>query len=197
RAPEAFVDDLDCPYVTPPDRPFIWLRSRQLGGRMVIPGHGRQYYRLAPDDLAPADGLSPSWPLKPRELDSWYSLVERRLGLIGSYDGLPWLPNSELSHVVQPTPAEAALQHAIVTRWPSARPVVARFASPFDALEAAARTGRLLIRQDAIVREIQVDRSGRVSGVIWLDQRKRTAEFARAPIVFLCASTLESTRVLL
>ena len=40
-APEAFVDDLDCPYVTPSDRPFIWLRVRQLGGRLVIPGHGR------------------------------------------------------------------------------------------------------------------------------------------------------------
>jgi choline dehydrogenase-like flavoprotein len=23
-APEAFVDDLDCPYVTPPDRPFVF-----------------------------------------------------------------------------------------------------------------------------------------------------------------------------
>jgi len=26
--PEAFVDDFDCPYITPPGRPFIWLRSR-------------------------------------------------------------------------------------------------------------------------------------------------------------------------
>src|SRR5262249_55284313 len=39
-APEAFIDDIECPYVTPPDHPFVWLRSRQIGGRMVVPGHG-------------------------------------------------------------------------------------------------------------------------------------------------------------
>ena len=43
-----------------------------LGGRMVIPGHGRQYYRLGPDDFAPSDGLSPPWPLQTGELDAWY-----------------------------------------------------------------------------------------------------------------------------
>jgi choline dehydrogenase-like flavoprotein len=30
HAPAAFVDDFDCPYVTAPDRPFFWLRARQL-----------------------------------------------------------------------------------------------------------------------------------------------------------------------
>ena len=78
-APEAFVDDLDCPYVAPADRPFVWLRARQLGGRWLIPGHGRQYYRLGPDDLAPRDGLSAPWPLQAGELGPWYAAVERRL----------------------------------------------------------------------------------------------------------------------
>src|SRR6185437_1877781 len=76
-APHAFVDDVDCPYVTPSDRPFIWLRARQLGGRWVIPGHGLQYYRLGPTDFAPLDGLSQPWPLQPNELDPWYAAVER------------------------------------------------------------------------------------------------------------------------
>ena len=196
-AREAFVDDIDCPYVTPADRPFIWLRSRQLGGRMVIPGHGRQYYRLGSSDFAPADGLSPPWPLRPGELDPWYALVERRLELFGAREGLPWLPDSEISHVLEPSPAEAELQRAISTRWPGYRSVLARFGYPLDALEAAASTGRLLVYQGAIVREVEVDRSGRVRGVVWVDQRTRTEERASAPLVFLCASTLESTRVLM
>src|SRR5262245_27307526 len=29
--PDAFVDDIDCPYTTPPNQPFVWLRARQLG----------------------------------------------------------------------------------------------------------------------------------------------------------------------
>ncbi len=196
-AREAFVNDLRCPYTMPPDRPFVWLRARQLGGRMVVPGHGRQYYRMGPDDLAPADGLSPPWPLRTGELAPWYAVVERRLGLAGACDGLPWLPDSELTCVLEPTPAEAELQRAIAARWPGARPVLGRFAPPIDALEAAARTGRLLIRQGAIVRKIEVDRSGRLRGVVWLDERNCTEERACAPLVFLCASALESTRLLL
>lgn len=196
-APEAYVDDLDCPYTTPPDRPFVWLRARQLGGRMMVPGHGRQYYRLAPDDIAPVDGLSPPWPLDAAELNAWYARVERRLGLAGMRDNVPWLPDSELARVLEPTPDEAALQQAITARWPGARPVLGRFAAPFDSLEAAAMTGRLLIRTGAIAREIEVDGSGRVCGVVWIDQQSRTEQRARAPLVFLCASTLESTRLLL
>jgi choline dehydrogenase-like flavoprotein len=196
-APEAFVDDVDCPYFTPPDHPFVWLRARQLGGRWFIPDHGRQYYRLGPNDLAPTDGQSPPWPLQVGELDPWYASVERRLGLAGRRDNLPWLPDSELSIVLEPTPAEAALQRLISARWPGARPLLGRFAAPFNALEAAAQTGQLSIRSGAIAREIEVERSGRVRGVAWIDQRNRTEERACAPLVFLCASALESTRLLL
>src|SRR5262249_7110486 len=85
QAPDAYVDDRDCPYVTPPDRPFIWVRARMLGGRLAVPGHGRQYFRFGPNDFSPPDGLSPAWPLQPNELDPWYALVERRLGLSGMH----------------------------------------------------------------------------------------------------------------
>ena len=195
--PEAFVDDLDYPYITPPDRPFVWLRARQLGGRMVVPGHGQQYYRLGPDDFVCSDGPRPPWPLRAAELDPWYAFVERRIGLAGMRDNVPWLPDSELTYILNPTPAETALQRAISGRWPGARPVLGRFAPPFDALEAAAMTGRLLIRTGAIAREIEVDRSGHVLGVVWIDQQTCSEERARAPLVFLCASALESTRLLL
>ena len=195
--PEAFVDDLDYPYITPPDRPFVWLRARQLGGRMVVPGHGQQYYRLSPDDFVCSDGQRLPWPLWAAELDQWYAFVERRLRLAGMRDNVPWLPDSELAHMLDPAPAEAALQRAIAGRWPGARPVLGRFAPPLDALEAAAMTGRLLIRTGAIAREIEVDRSGHVLGVVWIDQQTRSEERAPARLVFLCASTLESTRLLL
>jgi len=196
-APDAFVDDLDCPYTTPPDRPFIWLRARQLGGRMIVPGHGRQYYRFAPSEFLNTDGLSQPWPLEAGELDRWYSLVEARLKLAGMYDNVPWLPDSDLAHVLEPTPNETKWRSSIAMRWPGARAVLGRFAAPFNSLEAAALTGRVLIRAGAIAREIETDRLGRVSGVVWIDQQDRMEYRARAPLVFLCASTLESTRLLL
>lgn len=197
RAPDAFVDDLDCPYVTAPDRPFIWIRSRTLGGRVAVPGHGRQYYRLGSDDFAPTDGLSAPWPLQPAELDPWYGLVEHRLGLSGIHDNLPWLPDSELTNVLTPTPMEAMLRDRIVKRWPGARPILGRYAPPLEALEAAAQTGRLQCRQGAVVREIHVDNSGNVCGVSWIDHQTGAEQRCSATLVFLCASALESTRLLM
>ena len=196
-APDAFVDDLDCPYVTSPDRPFVWVRARKLGGRLVVPHHGRQYYRLGPDDFAPPDELDPSWPLQLNELDPWYALIERRLGLSGMRDKLSWLPDSEVANVLTPTKTEAALQNKIIARWPAARPILGRYAPPLEMLEMAARTGRLQCRQSAIARQICIDGSGNVCGVVWIDHETGSEQRSSAPLVFLCASALESTRLLM
>ena len=196
-SPNAFVDDRDCPYVTPPDHPFVWVRARILGGRVAVPGHGRQYYRLGPDDFGPSDGLGPAWPLRPNELDPWYDLIEDRLHLSGMHDNIPWLPDSKLANLLIPTQMEAALRDKIRARWPDARAVLSRYAPPLKALEAAAQTGRLQCRQGAVVREIRVDNSGNVSGVAWIDHLTRSEQQSSAPLVFLCASALETTRLLM
>lgn len=196
-APQEFVDDVECPYVTEPDHPFVWIRSRQLGGRVVIPGHGQQYYRLADSDFFPGDGQSPPWPLRPGELDPWYAMVERLILLAGARDDLGWLPNSELTTILKATASEAAFQKLVSDRWPTTRAILGRFAKPFNSLEAAAETGLLSVRSGAVVREIQVGAAGRVQGVVWTDDDSRTEERSHAPLVFLCASALESTRILL
>ena len=194
--PRAFVDDLDCPYSTPENKPFRWLRSRQLGGRMAVRGHGRQLYRLAPADLHPSDGLSPAWPLSPGELDPWYAKVERTIGLAGMRDGLSCLPDQELARLAPLSPIEEALARHLKARWPGALPVAARFAAPPQSLERAANTGRLHVQRGAVVREITTTH-GRVSGARWIDARRGRDHFARAPLVFLCASTLEFDAILL
>ena len=196
-SPTSFVDDRDCPYITPPDRPFVWVRVRMLGGRVAIPGHGRQYYRLGPNDFSPSDGLSPVWPLRANELDPWYAFVEGQLKVSGMYDDLTWVPDSELANHLSLQQTETALRDKIVDRWPSARPIAGRYAPPLDGLEAAARTGLLQCHQGAIVREICTDGSGHVCGVVWIDHRTGSEQRSSAPLVFLCASALESTRILL
>ena len=118
-------------------------------------------------------------------------------GLSGMHDNLTWLPDSEVVHFLTPTQSEAALQDRIRDRWPNARPILGRYAPPLDTLEVAARTGRLRCRQGAIVREICVDTSGNVCGAIWIDHETGSELRSSAPLVFLCASTLESTRLLM
>lgn len=197
QLPDAFVDDRDFPYETPPGQPFNWIRAHGLGGRMIVPGHGRQYYRLGRDDFMPRDGLSPQWPLAEGELDPWYALVEQRLGLAGERDGIAQPPDSEIVRPLAPTSDERALIGAIKARWPKATPILSRYAPPLDTVGAAAATGRLWCRTGAVAQAVIKDASGRVSGVAWYDVKSGKQETAQAPLVFLCASTLETTRILL
>ncbi len=196
RLPAAFVDDVESPYTTPPDRPFHWIRARTLGGRVVIPGHGRQYFRLGMDDFCPQDGKSPAWPISEEDISPWYADIEKRLGLSGTLDHLPWLPDGEIVNVIEPTPVEAALMKKVESRWPGFQSVLGRFAPPADTLVGAAKTKRLTVRQGAVVREVVV-KHRKVSGVKWFDQQSKSECEARAPLVFLCASALESTRILM
>lgn len=72
------------------------------------------------------------------------------------------------------------------------------FSSLNSTLPAAQKTGKLTIRPYSVVHSLIYDpKSRRVSGVRVIDgQNKNTMEF-KGRVIFLCASTLESTRILL
>lgn len=195
-APEQFVDDYECPYINE-EGSFVWLRARQLGGRMVIPGHGRQYYRFAEEDLCPNDGLTPVWPIKYSELTNWYDYVERKLELSGLKYAGPLQPCSYIANELTMSATEQRLCSKVMSRWPSVQPILGVSAPPLNSLEVAARTGRVAIQRGAIAKEIEVSSSGRVSGVIWSHLTGAEPRVSRAPVVFVCASALESTRLLL
>jgi choline dehydrogenase-like flavoprotein len=190
-APDSFVCDRDRPYAVA-EGEFHWFRTEQIGGKMIVPGHGRQYYRLGPRDLHPEDGLSPPWPLELGELTPWYDYVEDLLGVSGGPDrDVP--PHRQ----TRPSPAERQAMTKICERWPGVRPMIGRSAPPLDALELAAATERLWCRRGAVVGEVLIADGGAVRGVSFVDRQTRTRREVRAPIVFLCASALESTRILL
>jgi choline dehydrogenase-like flavoprotein len=196
-APDSLVNDREHPYTTEAGSRFNWFRAHQLGGRMTIPGHGRQYYRLSERDLAPSDGLSPPWCLTAAELNHWYDFVEGHLGLSGGDEHNPWVPDARLATVLTPTDSEADAIGRVRSRWTEVRPILGRSAAPHASLDAAARTSRLFCRRGAIVREVQVDQAGQTRGVSWYDLATGRHRSARANLVFLCTSTLETTRILL
>jgi choline dehydrogenase-like flavoprotein len=196
-APDFFVDDRENPYVNEADSQFNWFRGHQIGGRMIIPGHGQQYYRMSGRDFMPEDGLSPPWGLAPGELDPWYSLVERHLGLAGGNEHCPWVPDGQMATIRQPSAAEAEVFELINRQWPRVQPIIGRSAPPMNSIEAAANTSRLLCRTGAIVRDVQIDKSGQTTGVSWFDRATGAIRSARSQLVFLCASSLATTRILL
>ena len=72
------------------------------------------------------------------------------------------------------------------------------FSSLSATLPAATRTGRMTLQPNSVVERVLYDeRTDRVTGVRVIDATTRHATEYRARVVFLCASTLESTRLLL
>ncbi|EYD70414.1 GMC oxidoreductase [Limimaricola hongkongensis] len=194
-APDAFVDDIDNPYETPPRQPYRWVRVRQLGGRMIVPAHGKQYYRHSEVDFSPPD--APGWPVDYDEIAPWYDLVERKLGLSGRRESSRWIPDSRIETTIAPNPLQSILLDRLAERYPSYTPILGRHALPRPSVEIAARTGLLGLRKGAVVRSLQLTEAGAVAGVNFVDARSGAEIFAPASAVFLCASAFESTRILM
>src|SRR6266853_742510 len=91
-----FVNDLEEPYTTPQDQPFLWMgRLRVTGGRTNV--WGRQSYRFSDLDLKAAsrDGYGEDWPLSYKDLAPYYDLVEEYVGISGMAEGLAEVPDSK------------------------------------------------------------------------------------------------------
>ena len=223
-----FVSDKENPYTTEPDKPFLWIRGRQVGGRSIT--WGRQSYRLSELDLEAnaREGIAVDWPIGYRDLAPWYDYVEDFIGVSGQAEGLAHLPDGKFLPPMPLNCAEELVKQAIAKHFPGERLLTigraavlttkhrgrlachycgpchrgcmsrSYFSSLNATLPAAEATGRLTLRPYSVVQSLIFDaKKRRVSGARVIDaQTLRAVEF-RAQVVFLCASALESTRILL
>jgi choline dehydrogenase-like flavoprotein len=220
-----FVKDTELPYTTPPDRKFAWIRGRHVGGKSIT--WARQSYRLSDYDLKAAgrDGFGADWPLGYSELAPYYDRVESFIGVTGRAEGLPQLPDGRFLPPMELTCGEHILKTAveqkfrrnltigraaILTAPHQGRPAChycgpcsrgcstgSYYSSPASTLPAAERTGRLTLVSDAVVSHVEVDDEGRCRSVAYVDRVSRAQREAFGKLVILCASTLESTRIML
>jgi choline dehydrogenase-like flavoprotein len=87
-ASKFFVNDVENPYTTPPDKPFSWIRGRQVGGRSIV--WGRQVYRWSDLDFEAnaKEAIGVDWPIRYADIAPWYDHVERFVGKWQT-EGLP------------------------------------------------------------------------------------------------------------
>jgi choline dehydrogenase-like flavoprotein len=71
------------------------------------------------------------------------------------------------------------------------------FTTPDCMLPKARATGNFTLRQNALAREILVDREGLAKAVSFIDTETHTEQQVKAGIVVVCCSTVESARLLL
>ncbi|MBW4330784.1 GMC family oxidoreductase [Stakelama sp. CBK3Z-3] len=198
-----FVDDREHPYSTPKDAPFLWIRGKQLGGRLHT--FGRVLLRWSDYDFKAAsrDGHGQDWPIGYSDLEPWYERVEKLLQIRGCPEGIPNLPDSRFAGPSKLSAAERDFKTETEQRWPSRKAISWRYMPPNirrvpQPILDAQETGRLTIRADAVVRRVLTDpESGLATGVEFADRRSKEIHIAHAGLVMLCASPIESVRLML
>src|SRR2546430_15229650 len=116
-----FVTDVENPYTTPPDKPFSWIRGRQVGGRSIM--WGRQVYRWSDLDFEAnaRDGNGVDWPIRYADIAPWYDYVETFVGISGQAEGLPQLPDGKFLKPMPLNCAEQVVKDAVARGWAGER----------------------------------------------------------------------------
>src|SRR5690242_14992686 len=220
-----FVNDSEHPYTFPADKPFMWIRGRQVGGKTFC--WARVSYRYSDFEFKAAsrDGYGQDWPISYKELEPYYDRVENYIGISGSYEGLPQLPDSRFLPPMRLSCGELVAKEIVEKKfgWKlivdrsanlttplNGRPAchycdqcqrgcytASYFNSPSVTLPAAARRGRMTLVSDAVVSHVIVNAQGKAEGVHYVERTTHAHRQARAKIVVLAAGALESTRILL
>jgi choline dehydrogenase-like flavoprotein len=198
-----WADEKQNPYTYPADDPYFWVRVRLLGGKSLF--WGRASWRLSNFEFKckDRDGFGENWPIEYVDLAPYYDQAEPMLRVSGRKEGLPQLPdgvfiqdNSPDSETIQRFIQAAKRRNIPTTKQ---RVATGQLASSINRmLPDALETGKLQIVSNAVVSRITTDRNtGLVDGAIFIDRRSRQEFYAKARVVVVGASCLESTRLLL
>jgi choline dehydrogenase-like flavoprotein len=197
-----FVNDRENPYRAAPGKPFNWYRARQVGGKLHL--WGRNALRISDHELKAAriDGHGQPWPIDYADLEPWYARVEKFLGVHGSAAGIPSIPDGCFDQPLPLTGVESRILDQLSVKWADRPATTCRIVKhnpqrvPLPLL-AAEKTGRFTMKTDAIVSRVTVDPSGLARGVVYVDRHTREEHEVRARVVVLCASAIESVRIML
>jgi choline dehydrogenase-like flavoprotein len=222
-----FVSDVDNPYSTAPGTKFSWIRGRQVGGKSLTWGRQSYRWSDLDFEANVKEGIAVDWPIRYADIAPWYDHAEEFAGISGQPEGLPQLPDGKFLPPMEMNCAELDFRDALTKNFDDRIMTIGRaavltrvhkgraachycgvchrgcitqsyFSSLNSTLPAAQKTGRFTIRPYSVVHSLIFDpQTRRVSGVRVIDaQTKHALEF-KARVFFICASTLESTRILL
>jgi choline dehydrogenase-like flavoprotein len=198
-----WADEKQNPYSYDLDNPYYWVRVRLVGGKTLI--WGRASWRMSDYEFKckDHDGFGDNWPIGYKDLAPYYSRVEPLFHVSGRREGFPQIPdgifiedNSPDSGCVRRFLASAKRMGVPTTK---SREATGQLASSVNLLLPDAHsTGNLTIVPNAVVREITADHNtGLANGANFVDRRTRREYQAKARVVVVGASCLETTRLLL
>ena len=173
------------------------------------------------------DGHGVDWPIRYEDVAPWYDHVEKFIGVSGNKDGFPQLPDGQFQPPMEMNCVEKEVKRRIETNYSNRKMTIGRVANltealpgrskcnyrnmcsrgcPFGAyfssnsstLPAAMDTGNTTLRPDSIVESILYDNvKEKAVGVRVVDANTLETTEYKARVIFVCASTIPTTGILL
>lgn len=220
-----WVNDRENPYTE--IKRFDWMRGYHVGGRSLMWGRQSYRLADLDFEANAKEGIAVDWPIRYADLEKWYDHVESFAGISGQAEGIPHLPDGKFLPPMEFNCLEKHVKTRIESQFPGRKLTIGRVANltqphlgrgncqyrnrcirgcPFGAyfssnastLPAAEKTGNMTLRPFSIVHSIIYDESKKkATGVRVIDaETLETHEFF-GKVIFLCASALGSTQILL
>lgn len=220
-----YASDVDHPYIQ--ETPFLWYRGYQVGGRSLVWGRQCYRWSDLDFEANGKEGVGVDWPIRYKDISPWYDYVERFVGVSGSQESLSHLPDGEFlppmelncieKHLAQSIRAHDDQRRLIIARvanltrgWGGRGPCLNRnlcsrgcpfggyFSSNSATIPLAMGTGNLTLRPFSIVSEVIYDEhSQKAKGVRVIDAETHEVYEFYAKVIFLNASTIATTAILL
>lgn len=222
-----FVNDKENPYTTPANKEFRWHRGYQVGGRSLIWGRQSYRLSQMDLEANAKEGIAVDWPIRYDDLAPWYDYVEQFVGISGQNERLEQLPDGKFLPPMEMYCVEKKVKSAIEKNWTDRMMTIGRtanitnnhkgrvacqyrnlcsrgcpygayFSSNSSTLPAAAATGNMTLRPNSIVESVIFDKEkNQATGVRVIDSETSETKEYYAKVIFLCASTLGSTWIML
>jgi choline dehydrogenase-like flavoprotein len=124
-----YNDDRLNPYAYDEGSKFYWIRPGAVGGKSLI--WGRWSFRWSADDFEAnkREGVAADWPIRYDDVAPWYSYVEKYIGVSGSRENLPYLPDSEFQPPIPMNVAEEWLKERLEGQFPGRKLIHTRLSN--------------------------------------------------------------------
>ena len=220
-----WVKDTDQPY-NEKKGAFDWIRGYHVGGKSLMWSRHVYRWGEIDFKANAKDGIGIDWPIRYKDIEKWYQHVENFIGVSGMKEGLSQLPDGNFLPPIQMNCVEKDFKNNLfdklgrtytmgrvtnITKNHNGRgkcqsrnlcirgcPHGAYFSSNSSTLPAAEATGNMTLKPNSIVHSIIYDdEKNKATGVRVIDSETMQMTEYYAKIIFLNASTINSTLIML
>jgi choline dehydrogenase-like flavoprotein len=135
-----FIKDSDHPYIQ--EKPFDWVRGYQVGGKSLLWARWVQRWSDLDFEANVKEGIGVDWPIRYKDIASWYSYVEKFVGITGTKEGIPHLPDGEFLPPMELNCVEKHFKDQLKKSHPDRHFIFSRTANITEPQEVHKKLGR-------------------------------------------------------